>query len=63
MKTNEIKKRLNLNKKTVAHLSDKGMSDVNGGKIRTACTYCLYTCTGLECTIKYCDTEIMSACF
>ena len=62
MKAKKFSKKLGLNKKTVANLTIKGMKDVLGGKIRTACTYCLYTCTGLPCTVVYCDTEIMSNC-
>lgn len=62
MKTKKFDKKLGLSKKTIANLTRKGMREVKGGERDTACTFCLYTCTGLECTIKYCDTEIMSAC-
>jgi len=63
MKTRKLEKKLGLNKNTVANLSTKGMKDIKGGKERTACTYCLYTCTGEPCTVIYCDTVVMSACF
>jgi len=62
MKAKRVSKKLGLNKETVANLERKGMKDIVGGKERTACTYCLYTCTGEPCTVIYCDTEVMSVC-
>lgn len=62
MKPKKLSKKMGLNKKTVANLTTKGMNDARGGERDTACTYCLYTCTGYPCTVIYCDTEIMSNC-
>ena len=49
MNSKKFQKKLTLNKKTVAHLTNAGMNDVFGGKPPTAFSYCLYTCTGQPC--------------
>ena len=49
MKAKKISSKLKLNKNTISNLNAGEKNNVRGGKLPTACTYCLYTCTGYPC--------------
>jgi hypothetical protein len=49
MKTKKFGSKLKLNKNTISNLNVDEKNNVRGGKLPTACTYCLYTCTGSPC--------------
>lgn len=63
MKTKKFRKKLALNKKTIADLGSKKMSGLKGGKIlpsEKTCVTCVYTC--VECPTHYLETCHTWAC-
>lgn len=47
----QLKKRLTINKETVANLDESQLKDVKGGATHTLPTdYCTLDCTGYSCT-------------
>lgn len=55
MKTKELSKRLELNKRTIAHLNNNEMNAVNGGAMTTTLlTACDTECPSVSCLITSC---------
>ena len=59
MKRKKLKKRLGLNKQTVANLINTEMEDVNGGATYTCGEYCntMLTCRRFCCETFLCPTD------
>ena len=54
MKTGENKKKLVLNKISIANLDKDKIKGVKGGNVISLITHCV-TCNGPSCPIKLCD--------